>query len=55
MIACTGASANSVTYAVPSAGLDISPNDGSGDNVGFRIHGPEMNRIGVGGTDFRFL
>jgi hypothetical protein len=43
MIACTGASANSVTYAVTSASLNISPNDGSGDNVGFTIHGPGMN------------
>jgi hypothetical protein len=52
MIACTGASANSVTYTVTSASLGISPNDGTGDNVGFTIQGPGMNLVGVGGTDY---
>jgi len=52
MITCTGASANSFTYAVTSASLNISPNDGSGDNRGFAIHGSGMNLVGVSGRDF---
>jgi hypothetical protein len=55
LITCAGAFANSVTYTVNSATLNIFPNDGSGDNVGFLLSGPGMTLSAGGGTNSFFI
>ncbi len=47
--------ADSITYTNLNVSFNVSPNDGSGGNMGGRISGPGVNLLAGGGTPFSWF